>query len=99
MVGVVKMAKKVRYIKGMGIEKVNLGQEDRKVERHQDIEHYKDIVYQCGKCGTCRTVYQDVNWARVCPSGEFGKFEAYYLGGKNLLAWGLTKGNWNGLKI
>jgi len=92
MVGVAKMAKKVRYIKGTGIEKVNLGQEDRKVERHQDIEHYKDIVYQCGKCGTCRTVYQDVNWARVCPSGDFGKFEAYYLGGKNLLAWGLTKG-------
>jgi len=92
MVGVVKMAKKVRYIKGMGVEKVTTAQEDHKVERHQGIEHYKDIVYQCGKCGTCRTVYQDVNWAKICPSGEFGKFEAYYLGGKNLLAWGLTSG-------
>jgi len=95
MVGVVKMAKKIRYIKGMGIEKINTSQEDHKVERHQDIEHYKDIVYQCGKCGTCRTVFQDVNWARVCPSGEFWKFEAYYLGGKNLLAWGLTSGKLN----
>ena len=92
MVGVVKMAKKVRYIKGMGIEKLNVSQEDHKLERHQDIEHYKDIVYQCGKCGTCRTVFQDAHWSRVCPSGEYGKFEAYYLGGKNLLAWGLTSG-------
>jgi len=92
MVGVVKMAKKVRYIKRMGVEKISISQEDHKVERHQGIEHYKDIVYQCGKCGTCRTVFQDVNWAKVCPSGEFGKFEAYYLGGKNLLAWGLTSG-------
>jgi heterodisulfide reductase subunit C len=26
----------------------------------------------------------------VCPSGEFGKFEAYYLGGKNLLTWAIS---------
>ena len=86
------MAKKIRYMKGMGIEKIASTQEDHVVERNQGIEHYKDIVFQCGKCGTCRTVFQDVNWARVCPSGEFGKFEAYYLGGKNLLAWALTSG-------
>ncbi|MHA1455631.1 MAG: 4Fe-4S dicluster domain-containing protein [Promethearchaeota archaeon] len=83
------MTKKVRYIRGTGIEKIDLKQEDHALDRHKGIEHYKDIVYQCGKCGTCRTVFQDVNWARVCPSGEFGQFEAYYLGGKNLLAWGL----------
>jgi len=89
MVGVVNMAKKVRYIRGTGIEKIDMKQEDHMLDRHKGIEHYKDIVYQCGKCGTCRTVFQDVNWARVCPSGEFGQFEAYYLGGKNLLTWGL----------
>jgi len=89
MVGVVSMAKKIRYIRGTGIEKIDMKQEDHKLDRHKGIEHYKDIVYQCGKCGTCRTVFQDVNWARVCPSGEFGQFEAYYLGGKNLLTWGL----------
>jgi heterodisulfide reductase subunit D len=86
------MAKKIRYLKGMGIEKISSTQEDHTVERHKGIEHYKDIIYQCGKCGSCRTVFQDVNWARVCPSGELGKFEAYYLGGKNLLTWGLTSG-------
>ncbi|NHJ24485.1 MAG: (Fe-S)-binding protein [Candidatus Lokiarchaeota archaeon] len=86
------MMKKVRYIKGLGIEKIASTQEDHVIDRHQGIEHYKDIIYQCGKCGTCRTVFQDVNWARVCPSGELGKFEAYYLGGKNLLIWGLTSG-------
>ena len=89
------MARKIRYIKGTGIEKIESKQEDHEIERYSDIEHYKDIIYQCGKCGTCRTVFQDVNWARVCPSGEFGKFEAYYLGGKNLLAWGLTSGKLN----
>jgi Fe-S oxidoreductase len=83
------MAKKVRYIRGTGIEKIDMKQEEHTIDRHKEIEHYKDIVYQCGKCGTCRTVFQDVNWARVCPSGEFGQFEAYYLGGKNLLSWGL----------
>lgn len=88
----ITMAKKVRYIKGMGIEKITSTQEDHVIDRFQDIEHYKDIIYQCGKCGTCRTVFQDVNWARVCPSGELCKFEAYYLGGKNLLTWGLTSG-------
>ena len=86
------MAKKVRYVKGMGIEKIASTQENHVINRHQELKHYRDILYQCGKCGTCRTVFQDVDWARVCPSGELGKFEAYYLGGKNLLTWGLTSG-------
>jgi heterodisulfide reductase subunit D len=82
--------KRVSYIQGKGVSKLRLAYENHEVERHKNIEHYKDIVYQCGKCGTCRTVYKDANWARVCPSGEFGQFEAYYLGGKNLLSWAAT---------
>jgi len=82
--------RRVRYLPGKGISKISLAQENQKLERNQDLTHYKDIFFQCGKCGTCRTVYKDAFWSRVCPSGEFGKFEAYYLGGKNLLTWALT---------
>ncbi|MFW9939658.1 MAG: (Fe-S)-binding protein [Candidatus Thorarchaeota archaeon] len=96
MDGVINIAKKIRYIKGMGVTHIDTRQEIHKIDRYKNIEHYKDIIYQCGKCGTCRTVYQDADWAKVCPSGEFRKFESYYLGGKNLLIWGLTssKLNW-----
>ncbi len=87
------MAKlKVRYIPGKGISKLKTAFENHKLDRNQQLEHYDDVFYQCGKCGTCRTAYKEAYWSRVCPSGEFGKFEAYYLGGKNLLAWGLTSG-------
>ncbi|MFX1480638.1 MAG: (Fe-S)-binding protein [Promethearchaeota archaeon] len=82
--------RRVRYIPGTGISKITLAHENQKLERHQDLTHYEDIFFQCGKCGTCRTVYKDAFWSRVCPSGEFGNFEAYYLGGKNLLTWALT---------
>ncbi|MFX1256216.1 MAG: (Fe-S)-binding protein [Promethearchaeota archaeon] len=82
--------KKVSYIRGKGVSKLRLAYEDHKIDRNQNLEHYKDIFYQCGKCGTCRTVFKDAYWSRVCPSGEFGKFEAFYLGGKNLLAWAIT---------
>ncbi len=82
--------KKIRYISGKGVSKLRLAYENHKVDRNQQLEHYQDIFYQCGKCGTCRTVFQDAYWSRVCPSGEFGQFEAYYLGGKNLLAWAVT---------
>ncbi len=82
--------KRVSYIRGKGVSKLRLAYENHEVERHQNIEHYKDIVYQCGKCGTCRTVYKDAYWSRICPSGEFGQFEAYFLGGKNLLSWAVT---------
>ncbi|MFX1490532.1 MAG: (Fe-S)-binding protein [Promethearchaeota archaeon] len=82
--------RRVRYIPGKGISKITLAHENQKLERHQDLTHYEDIFFQCGKCGTCRTVYKDAFWSRVCPSGEFGNFEAYYLGGKNLLTWALT---------
>ena len=92
MVGANNMAKRVRYVKRMGVTHVDMKQEIHQINRHQDIKHYKDIIYQCGKCGTCRTVYQDADWARMCPSGEFNKFESYYLGGKNLLTWGITSG-------
>ena len=92
MVGVIKIFQRLRYMKRMGLTHVDTRHEIHKIDRHQDLEHYKDIIYQCGKCGTCRTVYQDADWAAVCPSGEFRKFESYYLGGKNLLTWGLTSG-------
>ncbi|MBY8992385.1 MAG: (Fe-S)-binding protein [Candidatus Lokiarchaeota archaeon] len=82
--------RRVRNISGMGISKITLAHENQKLQRHQDLSHYKETFFQCGKCGTCRTVYKDANWSRVCPSGEFGKFEAYYLGGKNLLTWALS---------
>ncbi|MFW9782726.1 MAG: (Fe-S)-binding protein [Candidatus Heimdallarchaeota archaeon] len=81
--------RRIRNIPGTGISKITLAHENQKLQRHQDLSHYKEIFFQCGKCGTCRTVYKDANWSRVCPSGEFGKFEAYYLGGKNLLTWAL----------
>ena len=82
--------KRVQYIKGKGISKLRMAYEINDLKSNQKLEHYKDVFYQCGKCGTCRTVFQDVDWSRVCPSGEFGKFESFYLGGKNLLTWAVT---------
>lgn len=86
---------RIKFIKGQGISKLKTAYENHDLKRNQNLEHYDDVFYQCGKCGTCRTVYKDANWSRVCPSGEFGKFEAYYLSGKNLLAWGVTSGKLN----
>ncbi|MFX0088020.1 MAG: 4Fe-4S dicluster domain-containing protein, partial [Candidatus Hodarchaeota archaeon] len=82
--------KKIKYLEGKGISQLISVPDQEKLERNKDLEYYKDIFYQCGKCGTCRTAYQEDCWPRVCPSGEFGKFEAYYLGGKNLLSWAVT---------
>ena len=79
--------KPIKYIEGKGIIEITSVPDQLKLERNKGLEHYKDIFYQCGKCGTCRTAYQEEGWPRVCPSGDFGKFEAYYLGGKNLLTW------------
>ena len=90
-----KREKRVKYIRGQGISQARLAYEIHELKRYQNLEYYQDVFFQCGKCGTCRTVYKDANWARVCPSGEFGKFEAYYLGGKILLAWALTSGKLN----
>ena len=83
---------KIEYIKGKGISKLTLTHENHELDRNKKVEHYEDVVYQCGKCGTCRTVYQDAYWSSICPSGEFSKFEPYYLGGKNLLTWAITSG-------
>jgi heterodisulfide reductase subunit D len=84
--------KSKKYLKGKGITKLTTVANQKKLSNYQDLNEYKDIFYQCGKCGNCRTAYQENGWARVCPSGEYGGFEAYYLGGKNLLTWGLTSG-------
>ena len=81
---------KIKFVDGKGITRIETVPDQQKLDRHKNLEYYKDILYQCGKCGTCRTGYQEEGWFRVCPSGEFGKFEAYYLGGKNLLSWAIT---------
>ncbi len=82
--------KEMKYNKDTGITKLLNIPDIEKLDRNKNLEYYKDVVYQCGKCGTCRTAFHQNGWPRVCPSGEFGKFEAYYLGGKNLLAWAVT---------
>jgi Fe-S oxidoreductase len=82
--------KKVKFIEGRGITEITTISDQQKFDRYESIDYYKNIFYQCGKCGTCRTMYQEDFWSKVCPSGEFGKFEAYYLGGKNLLTWALS---------
>jgi heterodisulfide reductase subunit D len=86
-----------RYLENRGITKITTVANQQKLERNKNLEYYKDIVYQCGKCGTCRTAFHEDGWPRVCPSGEFGKFEAFYLGGKNLLSWAVSSGqlNWS----
>lgn len=80
----------MKFLKDKGISQITNIPDIEKLDRNKDLEYYKDILYQCGKCGTCRTAFHENGWPRVCPSGEFGKFEAYYLGGKNLLAWAVT---------
>ncbi len=80
----------IEYLEGKGITKLTKVATQQKLDRNKNLDYYKDIFYQCGKCGTCRTAYHEEGWARICPSGEFGKFEAYYLGGKNLLAWAVS---------
>ncbi len=84
-----------KYLKGKGITQLTTVANQLKLDRNKSLEYYKDIFYQCGKCGTCRTTYQEEAWARVCPSGELGKFEAYYLSGKNLLTWALSTNQLN----
>jgi heterodisulfide reductase subunit D len=83
--------KRVKYLPGKGITHITSVPDQLTLDRNQHLEYYENIVYQCGKCGTCRTAYQDT-WDHVCPSGEFGAFESYYLGGKNLLTWAITSG-------
>ncbi len=82
--------RKIKFLKDKGISQLNNIPDIEKLDRNKDLEYYKDILYQCGKCGTCRTAFHENGWPRVCPSGEYGKFEAYYLGGKNLLAWAVN---------
>ena len=82
--------KRIKYIEGKGISQILTVPDQQTLDRNASLDYYKDIFYQCGKCGTCRTAYHEEGWPRVCPSGEFGSFEAYFLGGKNLLTWGLT---------
>ncbi|MFX0082012.1 MAG: (Fe-S)-binding protein [Candidatus Hodarchaeota archaeon] len=81
--------REMKFLKDKGISQITHIPDQQILDRNKDVEYYKEILYQCGKCGTCRTAYHESGWPRVCPSGEFGKFEAYYLGGKNLLTWGL----------
>jgi heterodisulfide reductase subunit D len=90
-----RKVKKSGYIEDKGITEINTVPDQQKLDRYKDLEYYRDIFYQCGKCGTCRTAYHEVGWPRICPSGEFGKFEAYYLGGKNLLSWAVSSGKLN----
>jgi heterodisulfide reductase subunit D len=85
----------LKYIKNMGITELDLFADRMSLERKKNLEYYKEILYQCGKCGTCRTGFQEDGWYRVCPSGEYGKFEAYYLGGKNLLSWAVSSNRLN----
>lgn len=87
-----KKEKKNKYLEDKGITHITAVPDQQKLDRYKNLEYYKDILYQCGKCGTCRSAYHQEGWSRICPSGEFGKFEAYYLGGKNLLSWALTTG-------
>ncbi len=82
--------KESNFLPGKGITKITTVPNQQELERNKELEYYKDIFYQCGKCGTCRTAYHENGWPRICPSGEFGKFEAYYLGGKNLLTWAIS---------
>ncbi|MEM3907608.1 MAG: (Fe-S)-binding protein [Nitrososphaerota archaeon] len=51
-----------------------------------------NVPQQCIHCGTCRTWYQSQFWNPVCPSGEWKKFDPYYLSGKMQLAMGLIQG-------
>ncbi len=81
--------KSIIYLKDKGISQITHIPDQQILDRNKDLEYYSEILYQCGKCGTCRTAYHEEGWPRVCPSGEFGNFEAYYLGGKNLLTWAI----------
>jgi heterodisulfide reductase subunit D len=78
------------FMPGRGIyEKITIT--SKKQRKHDSsIEEYDDLLRQCVTCGSCRYVQQE--WSRCCPSGEFGKFETYYLGGKNQLIRGLRRG-------
>jgi len=79
------------YLPGTGIgKKVTVPDTMGEFERYKSLDYYKDLLRLCVKCGNCRYVFRD--WNRACPSGEFGGFESYYLGGKNVLLWGLTRG-------
>ncbi len=83
------------FMPGKGIfEKVTIT--SKKQRKHDaSLDEYDDLLRQCVTCASCRYVQQE--WSRCCPSGEYGKFETYYLGGKNQLIRGLRQGeiDWN----
>ncbi|MDI9619347.1 MAG: (Fe-S)-binding protein [Candidatus Nezhaarchaeota archaeon] len=82
------------YLAGRGVTKKSTHRGDRMepLKRFGGLKDYVDVLYYCIKCGQCRSTYQEKGRMRVCPSGELRAFEAYYLGGKNLLLWGLARG-------
>lgn len=78
------------YLPSRGIgKKVTIRDTMGKFEYGRPLNHYKEILRVCTKCGNCRFVFRD--WYKSCPSGEFKKFESYYLSGKNVLLWRLTR--------
>ncbi len=79
------------YLPSQGIgKKVTVPDTMGEFERHRSLDYYKDLLRLCVKCGNCRYIFRE--WQRACPSGELGGFESYYLGGKNVLLHGLTRG-------
>lgn len=86
-----------RLIPDRGISQLVTQPHQPPFARFQSLAYYKELINHCGKCGTCRFTFQDAKWSRTCPSGEWGKFESYYLGGRNSLIWGLLYGklNWD----
>ena len=80
------------FIPERGITEVVVNPHKPQFKRFQKLAYYKDLINHCGKCGTCRFTFQSANWSRTCPSGEWGKFESYYLGGRNSLLWNLLNG-------
>ncbi len=55
-----------------------------------EISKYKEEIYSCTRCGTCKYIYHIYDDS--CPSGVKFRFETYYPSGKLHLARGLLEG-------
>ncbi|MHA1264396.1 MAG: (Fe-S)-binding protein [Candidatus Helarchaeota archaeon] len=55
------------------------------------LSKYKEELYCCTRCGTCKYIYRD--YADSCPSGVKFRFETFYPSGRIHIGRGLLEGN------
>nr|MDO8135346.1 (Fe-S)-binding protein [Candidatus Njordarchaeum guaymaensis] len=56
------------------------------------LSEYKDMLYFCPRCNTCKYDFSSKTYKPTCPSGEKFLFEPYYASGRIRIARGILNG-------